>query len=127
MAGPVAVETGDTYSEKQGTERLAPGFFDHIIRKYEGTRLGRQELEAELLEDTPGALWNRERLEEARWPTRRAVPQLRRIVVAIDPAATSGEESDETGTSSQAKTTKGMASCSTINPAAAHRPSGPAR
>ena len=90
----VTVTRGSTYENRAN---LAPGFFDHIIRKYEGTRLGRQELEAELLEDTPGALWNRERLEEARWPTRRAVPQLRRIVVAIDPAATSGEESDETG------------------------------
>src|SRR5580658_3011977 len=38
---------------------LAPAFFDAIIRKYEGTRLGRQELEAELLEDVPGALWTR--------------------------------------------------------------------
>src|SRR5262249_42536452 len=65
---------------------LAPGFFDQVIRKYEGTRLGRQELLAEVLEDTPGALWNREALDESR---REQAPALVRIVVAIDPAATS--------------------------------------
>jgi len=77
---------------------LAPAFFDSIIRKYEGTRLGRQELEAELLEDIPGALWTRGvidayriKLGEVRWDL------LTRIVVAIDPAVTTGEDSDDTG------------------------------
>ena len=73
---------------------LAPGFFDQIIGKYEGTRLGRQELEAELLEDTPGALWSHSIIDAAR---QAAAPQLARIVVAIDPAVTSGEDADETG------------------------------
>jgi len=45
-------------SSDENRTKLAPAFFDQIIRKYEGTRLGRQELEAELLEDTPGALWS---------------------------------------------------------------------
>ena len=49
------------------------------------------------LEDTPGALWNRALLDELRWPAHRGVPGLMRIVVAIDPAVTSGEEADETG------------------------------
>ena len=62
----------------------------------ESTRLGRQELNAELLDDVPGALWNRTRLEELRWPDK-AVPDLARIVIAIDPAVTSGEDADETG------------------------------
>ena len=44
-------------SSYENRANLAPGFFEQIIRKYEGTRLGRQEIEAELLEDTPGALW----------------------------------------------------------------------
>src|SRR6188472_1983865 len=48
----VAVTRGSTYENRAN---LAPGFFDQVIRKYEGTRLGRQELNAELLEDTPGA------------------------------------------------------------------------
>jgi len=45
---------------------LAPGFFEQAIRKYDGTRLGRQELLAEVLEDTPGALWNRDALDQCR-------------------------------------------------------------
>jgi phage terminase large subunit-like protein len=73
---------------------LAPGFFDQIIRKYEGTRLGWQELNAELLEDTLGALWSHAIIDATRLPT---TPHLARIVVAIDPAVSSGEDADETG------------------------------
>jgi predicted phage terminase large subunit-like protein len=73
---------------------LAPAFLDRIVRRYEGTRLGRQELDAELLDDAPGALWSRATVEAARTDT---APELRRIVVAIDPAATSGADADETG------------------------------
>jgi len=87
----IVVTRGSTYENRAN---LAPGFFDQVIRKYEGTRLGRQELLAEVLEDTPGALWNREALDECR---REHAPALFRIVVAIDPAATSGEDADETG------------------------------
>jgi phage terminase large subunit-like protein len=53
----VVVTRGSTYENRPN---LAPGFFDQVIRKYEGTRLGRQELLAEVLEDTSGALWNRD-------------------------------------------------------------------
>ncbi len=73
---------------------LAPAFLDRIVRRYEGTRLGRQELDAEMLEDVPGALWSRAVIEASRIA---AAPPLRRIVVAIDPAATSGADADETG------------------------------
>src|SRR5438105_13022123 len=86
-----AVTRGSTYENRAN---LAPGFFDQVIRKYEGTRLGRQELNAELLEDTPGALWSHAIIDAAR---QAAAPNLARIVVAIDPAASSGEEADETG------------------------------
>lgn len=92
--GDVIVTRGSTYENRAN---LAPGFFAQIIRKYEGTRLGRQELNAELLDDVPGALWSRARIEEARWPVHKQVPDLVRIAVAIDPAASSGEEADETG------------------------------
>ena len=44
----------------------APAFVAQIIKKYEGTRLGRQEIEAEVLDDVPGALWTRGLLEEVR-------------------------------------------------------------
>jgi predicted phage terminase large subunit-like protein len=74
---------------------LAAAFFSQITAKYAGTRLGRQELEAELLTDVPGALWHMERVEELRV---RAAPQpFERVVVAIDPAVTFGPDSDETG------------------------------
>ena len=76
---------------------LAPAFLAQIVKRYEGTRLGRQELNAEVLEDVPGALWNRKRLEELRWPHSKPVPELVRIVVAIDLAASSSEDADETG------------------------------
>jgi predicted phage terminase large subunit-like protein len=49
------------------------------------------------LYDVPGALWNRQALEDARWPPHRGVPEFDRLVIAIDPAVTSGEEADETG------------------------------
>ena len=87
----VVVTRGSTYENRAN---LAPGFFDQVIRKYEGTRLGRQELNAELLEDTPGALWSHSIIDAAR---QAAAPHLVRIVVAIDPASTSGEDADETG------------------------------
>jgi len=89
--GDVVVTRGSTYENR---ENLAAGFFDQIIRKYEGTRLGRQELNAELLEDTPGALWNQAMIDAARLA---AAPHLARIVVAVDPAVSSGENADETG------------------------------
>jgi len=87
----VVVTRGSTYENRAN---LAPGFFDQVIRKYEGTRLGRQELNAELLEDTPGALWSLGLIEASRVMVQ---PDLVRVVVAIDPAVTSGEEADETG------------------------------
>lgn len=87
----VAVTRGTTYENRPN---LAPGFLDRIARKYDGTRLGRQEIEAEILDDIPGGLWNRGIIEAARG---RAAPPLARIVVAIDPAATSGVGANETG------------------------------
>jgi len=92
IADPTTVVTrGSTYENRAN---LAPPFLDQIIRKYEGTRLGRQELEAELLDDVPGALWTRSIIEAARALT---APSLIRVVVAIDPAATSTADADETG------------------------------
>ena len=89
---PICVVTrGSSYENRSN---LAPAFFDQIIRKYEGTRLGRQELDAELLEDTPGALWSHGSIEASRL---RLAPDMTRVVVAIDPAVTSGDEADETG------------------------------
>lgn len=85
------VTKGTTY---ENAENLAPAFMEKIIARYEGTRLGRQELLAEILSDTPGALWRFEQLDSTRVEK---APELSRIVVAIDPAATHEDESSETG------------------------------
>jgi predicted phage terminase large subunit-like protein len=78
----------------QNVANLAPAFLSEIMRRYQDTRLGRQELDAEVLEDVPGALWQREWIDRDRVST---APELKRIIVAIDPAASSAEGSDETG------------------------------
>ena len=85
------VTRGTTYDNR---DNLAPQFFESIIKTYEGTRLGRQELNAELLDDNPHALWQRAQIDALRVM---AAPELKRIVVAIDPAVTSNDKSDETG------------------------------
>jgi len=94
VADPGTVKTVGTTYENIGN--LAPKFIARVVAKYEGTRLGRQELRAELLEDVPGSLWTRGRIEALRVRPAQ-VPQLTRVVVAIDPAASSGEDADETG------------------------------
>jgi predicted phage terminase large subunit-like protein len=102
IADPKVVVTRGSTAENR--KNLAPAFLDQIVRRYEGTRLGRQELEAEILEDVPGALWSHAIIDA----TRVAIaPQLTRIVVAIDPAAGSGEHSDETGIVVAGKNTDG--------------------
>jgi phage terminase large subunit-like protein len=73
---------------------LSPVFAERIIAKYEGTRLGRQELHAELLEDVEGALWSWEMLEASRVAE---ATDLERIVVSIDPAGSVRKGADETG------------------------------
>lgn len=82
---------GSTYDNQQN---LAGAFLTKIVTKYEGTRLGRQELNAEILDDNPGALWKRSQIDALRI---KVAPALKRIVVAIDPAATKNPDSDETG------------------------------
>lgn len=85
LADPGTVVTrGSTY---ENTVNLAPSFKERILSRYEGTRLGRQELHAELLEDTPGALWSRTLLEASRV---RTVPKLQRIMIGLDPGGDAG-------------------------------------
>jgi phage terminase large subunit-like protein len=73
---------------------LDPHQLAELYAKYGGTTLGRQELEGEIIDDVPGALWHREMIEITR---RQVMPELRSIVVAIDPSATSTESADEAG------------------------------
>lgn len=87
------VTNGTTYDNRKN---LAQAFFDDIITIYEGTRVGREQLLGELLEDTPGALWTFKNIDENRIELAN-MPDLLRIVVAIDPAVSTNENSDETG------------------------------
>lgn len=86
------VVTGGSTYDNAGN--IAESFLSTILSRYEGTRLGRQEINADILEDNPGALWTGTNIERHRV---RVAPALRRIVVAIDPAVTSNPDSDETG------------------------------
>lgn len=73
---------------------LAPGFIDAVLARYGGTRLGRQELDGELIEDRPGALWSRAAVEAAREVE---APPLARVVVGVDPPASSRAGADACG------------------------------
>lgn len=68
---------------------LAPSFLKRVKARYEGTRLGRQELYAETLDDLPGALWTRDRLDG---PRISEAPAMSRVVVAVDPSGTGGAD-----------------------------------
>lgn len=89
--GRVHVTRGKTADNRAN---LASSFLERIETRYAGTRLGRQELEAEILGDLPGALWSMASIDAYRVPT---APQMGRIVVAVDPAVTATDESDEHG------------------------------
>jgi phage terminase large subunit-like protein len=86
-----AVTRATTFANRAN---LAPAFFEHIISKYRGTRLGRQELMGDILEEAEGALWTREMVEQAR--DGRTSPHAR-VVVAIDPAVSANPSSSLTG------------------------------
>lgn len=86
------VTTGTTYDNRQN---LAEPFFDEVVTAFEGTRLGRQELAGELLEDNPNAIFTSEDIDKARVPT--APEDMERVVVSIDPAVTSNIDSNESG------------------------------
>ena len=94
MADPkTLIVRGSTFDN---ADNLADTYLEAVKRQYEGTRLGKQELYAEVLEEAEGALWTTEMLDSCQ-VSREDVPDLQRIVVAIDPAITSNAESDMTG------------------------------
>lgn len=74
---------------------LAANTIKALYERYGGTRLGRQELEGEILSDIPGALWNRDSIDATR--TGEVPPDLERVIVAVDPAVSNNEGSDEHG------------------------------
>jgi phage terminase large subunit-like protein len=75
-------------------ENLAPAFLDAVVGRYAGTRLGRQELDGDIIEDRPDALWTRDTVEAGRIG---CAPPLMRIVVAVDPPASSSKRADACG------------------------------
>lgn len=83
--GSTVITRGSTY---ENLTNLSPLFRALVVDKYEGTRLGRQELHADLLDDMPGALWKRALLEANRVVKS---PELRRIVVGVDPPGGAAE------------------------------------
>lgn len=95
LRNPATIVTrGSTYDNR---DNLADSFFRQIITKYEGTRLGKQELMGELLEESEDALWNRENLDDTRLKKMPDNVWIKRLVVAVDPATTSKMTSAETG------------------------------
>lgn len=78
----------------ENIDNLAESSIEMLKERYHGTRIGRQELYAEILEDVEGALFDADMIETNRVDDH---PELERIVVAVDPAVTSNENSDETG------------------------------
>ncbi len=89
------VTRGSSYENRSN---ISEKFYSKVIQPYEGTRLGRQEINAEVLEDVPGALWTRKLIDASRITQQQIRwDMILRIVVAIDPAVTHREDSDETG------------------------------
>jgi phage terminase large subunit-like protein len=89
--GSVAVTRGSTFDN---AANLAPSALLELQARYNNTRLGRQELYGEVLEDVEGALWTQGLIERSRLER---PPHLSRIVVSVDPAVTNTDASDETG------------------------------
>jgi phage terminase large subunit-like protein len=87
------VVTGSTF---ENSANLAKTYLEAVKTQYEGTRLGKQELYAEVLEEAEGALWNSDTIDACQI-SREDLPHLNRIVVALDPAVTANAESDMTG------------------------------
>ncbi len=99
------VTRGSTFDNKAN---LARAFFERITARYNGRAIGRQELFAEIVEETPGALWSRALLERQRVAPEAAPKEFAEIVVAVDPPARSGSKSDECGLIVAAKAENGL-------------------
>ena len=98
--------TAPTRAGTQANARhLSPAFLDHVLERYAGTRVGRQEIDGEIVEDRADALWSRALLETCRVD---AAPPLQRIVVAVDPPASTGKRADACGLVAAGRAANGM-------------------
>lgn len=85
------ITTGSTFENEAN---LAASTLAMLKERYDGTALGRQELYAEVIDQMEGALWSLSMIEPKRVSE---IPEMKNIIVAVDPAVTSGDDSDETG------------------------------
>src|SRR5690349_19402416 len=81
-------------STRDNEKHLAPAFLESVVDRYAGTRLGRQEIDGEIVEDRPDALWSRDEIEAG---LVEQTPPLVRVVVAVDPPASSTRGADACG------------------------------
>ena len=88
------ITKGHTYDN---LDNLAETFREAIVSRYEGTRMGRQELSAEILDDNPNALFHQHRIDGTRLSIKEVPEDLHQTVVAVDPPTTGNENSDECG------------------------------
>jgi phage terminase large subunit-like protein len=99
------VTRGSTFDNKAN---LARAFFERITARYEGRPIGRQELLAEIVEETPGALWTRALIERQRVRPEAAPREFAEILVGVDPPARSSAKSDECGLIVAARAENGL-------------------
>lgn len=99
------VTRGSTFDNRA---HLARAFFERITARYKGRAIGRQELMAEIVEESPGALWTRALIERQRVVPEAAPREFAEMVVAVDPPARSGSKSDECGIVVAAKAESGL-------------------
>lgn len=88
------VTVGSSY---ENIGNLAPSYINRVLKKYEGTRLGEQELHAKILRDVPGALWTMDMLTECRIPLGELPSSIVRTTISVDPAVSTSEKANETG------------------------------
>jgi len=105
----VIVTKGSTFDN---AANLAPSALAQLKAKYEGTRLGRQELNAELLDDTPGALWTRAMLDLCQHEGK--LPEFARVVIGVDPPAGEDGEAAECGIITAARVGAGLTSTAVV-------------
>jgi len=86
------VTRGSLYDNRA---HLSSKFVNSVIDRYAGTRLGRQEIDGEIVDDVPGALWTRQMFDACRKPKKFVPPEMVRLLVAIDPAAKASADKDE--------------------------------
>lgn len=95
LARPSTIDVRGSSYENIGN--LSPVYILEVLDPMAGTRLGRQELEGEIISEVPGALWRRDDIERARMRLSDSWPDFDRVTVNVDPAASSGTGSNETG------------------------------